>query len=286
VWDSGTLIAFYNPQSPSLFSLNQSLSDLELRSGTRLQVYLAGALRRLAPIFITITSGAQGTAIYVDGALAEKMPDVQSPAHDVSGEIVLGDSPRQSRTWRGQIFGIAVYYCDLAAPQVLRHFRTWTQYGRPQIADDEDNVALYLFDEHTGNVVHNRSVAGADLHIPERYVVVDQAFLEPIWKEFEISPSYWVNALKNIVGFVPLGFCFYSYFLSSGIKTPALFTVVFGTLVSLTIEVLQSYLPTRDSGTTDLVTNTLGTWLGVASSRLLVRVRCRFPWLDWSVVRK
>ncbi len=83
-------------------------------------------------------------------------------------------------------------------------------------------------------------------------------------EEFNRRWSYWKNVGINIGGFIPLGFFFCAYLTLAGkITRPALVTVFLGAAVSVTIEVLQAYLPTRDSGMTDIITNTLGTCLGV-----------------------
>ena len=99
---------------------------------------------------------------------------------------------------------------------------------------------------------------------PRRYALVHQIFLEPFWKEYQPRWFYLKDVLINIVGFMPLGFFFYAYWASvRPVKRAALITTALGFAVSLTIEVLQSHIPSRDSGTTDLMTNTLGTFLGV-----------------------
>jgi glycopeptide antibiotics resistance protein len=96
-------------------------------------------------------------------------------------------------------------------------------------------------------------------------MILDQAFLRPFWVEYYPARGYWEGVvLINVIGFIPFGFLFCAYFSLNGrITKPALVTILLGFAVSLTIECLQALLPTRDSGTTDLITNTLGTCIGV-----------------------
>ena len=290
IWDSSTLLAFYNPGNPSHFSLRQSLTDLELLAATQdkppstntARLYVGKTFHKSRPVFVTVTSGAHGTAVYIDGALARTALRFRLPTSGFTGRLVLGDSPGQPDSWSGQLLGLAIYGRELTATQVLRHYQTWTQKQQPEISDGECNTALYLFNERAGTVVHNQTSRNVDLYIPEKYLVLDKIFLDPFWKEFSMSRSYWSGNFKNIVGFIPFGFCFYACLSAHKVRRAALGTVILGTLVSLTIEILQAYLPTRDSGTTDLFTNTLGTYIGVAACRGVSPIlAARFPWLPF-----
>ena len=290
IWDSGTLLAFYTPGSLDQFSLNQSQADFELQ--TRIQdnpppahtarLYTANTFRRPGRVFLTITSGQQGTTVYVNGVLARAVPQLRLSKSALNGRLVLGDSPGQPNSWSGELLGLAVYSRELTATQVRRHYETWTQGGRPEISEEEHSVALYLFGERAGHVVHDQGSSPVNLYIPEEYMVLDKIFLEPFWKEFSMSRSYWDSAFKNIVWFIPLGFCFFACLSAHKVRRAALATVILGALVSLTIEILQAYLPTRDSGTTDLVTNSLGTLIGVVACRIVSpMLAARFPWLHF-----
>jgi hypothetical protein len=178
-----------------------------------------------------------------------------------------------------------MYQTQLNANEVLAHYSTWTRTDRPAIGRDGHAFGLYLFDEHNGTVIHDQTGLGVDLRIPDKYQVLDKIVLEPFWSEFSISPSYWYAVCKNIIGFVPLGFCFYAWWsLVLRPKRAALATIALGTTVSITIEILQGFLPMRQSGTSDIITNMLGTSLGVASYRVASPVLARFPrWSSFSL---
>jgi hypothetical protein len=265
----GTILAFYTPENRIVaFSVYQSIDDLLLRRGTayrgrtKAKLYIAHLFRKGQQPFVTITSSAQGTVVYVNGALVRTSPRFTFSSKDLIGQLIVGNYPLGDNGWQGQLKGLAIYNRELTVAEVLQHYDAWTTNQQAEIKN-EGPVALYLFNERMGNVVHNQMNSGTDLHIPEQYFVVHEPFLEPPWDEFQPSWSYCKNVLINIGGFVPLGFFFCAYFASvRGIDRAVLATIILGGVVSLTIEVSQAFLPTRDSGMTDIITNTLGTGIG------------------------
>jgi VanZ family protein len=219
-------------------------------------------------VFFTISSGERGTSIYVDGALAKVSRDFRFSKEDWTGQLVIGNSSVTVDTWSGQLKGLAIYNRELPASQVMQHYQSWVGSGRPDTSSPDGAFALYLFNEGSGDAVHNLADSAPDLVIPERFFVLHKRFLKRPWNEYHPGWHYWTDVGINIAGFIPLGFFFCAYFsLVRRVEHPAAVTLALGFAVSLTIEVLQGFLPTRVSGMTDVITNTLGTAVGVIAFR-------------------
>jgi VanZ family protein len=280
--DASTILGFYTPDNPFQFSLRQYESALILRTEVRdkrATLGVEGVFREGKPVLVEVTSGPTQAAIYVDGKLVESSPRVPRFGQACTGQLILGGSPMKRMGWRGVFRGLAIYHTEVSAAQARKRFESRTIEAQP------DAVAVYRFNEGAGNVVHNEVRDGINLNIPERYELVDQVFLERPWREYRVSSTYWLDIIINIVGFIPLGWCFYDYLTRvRRIKRATLVTIATGTAASLTIELLQSVLPSRSSGMTDLFTNTLGTYLGVLLWRIgLIQRLIAMVGLGWMI---
>lgn len=225
-------------------------------------------------VLLTLTSGRGATAIYVNGVLTRQSSTLGLVRKDLTGSLVLANST-VDESWPGEISQLAIYGRELTPTQVRGHFENGMGVQRPLAASEEPPSALYLFNERDGKVAHNQMDPATDLMFPARYLVLHPAFLGPLWDQYHDSGaawtrwSYWEDVAVNVAGFIPVGFVFMAYFSSvRNIRCCALFVIMLGFAMSFTIETLQWFLPTRDSGMTDLVTNTAGTAFGVALFRL------------------
>ncbi|MGA2539372.1 MAG: VanZ family protein, partial [Terracidiphilus sp.] len=267
----GIILAFYLPESRVVpFALRQFRGGLVLEhnnqdtSGKKTEIYVGDVLNVQKAVLVTITSSEAGTATYADGRLVKRVANFAISSQDLTGQFVIGNAPTTAYSWSGQLKGLAIYNRELSAAEVSQSFVGWTNGVQPDSAKGQAVVARYRFDEGQGNVVRNEVDPSTNLLIPQRFFVLDEQFLERPWDEYRSGWRYWKDVAVNVVGFIPLGFCFYAYFSKvRKVEHPAALTITLGFAVSLTIEVLQAFLPTRDSGMTDLITNTFGTAVGV-----------------------
>jgi hypothetical protein len=280
--DSGTMLAFdSSPDARFPFSLRQFGESLAIQ---RASVDEHGAMERLwfktdrvfekgKRVVLTITGSPNKTAVYVNGVPVNVSAEFGLESGDLTGQLVLGSSTIRD-SWQGQVTGLAVYDFALSALQVETHFEHWTQGQRPVMSGEQAPTALFQFDERAGSVVHDRMTRQNDLLIRDRYYLLHPPLLEPTWYQFRSrwggwrSWSYWSDVSLNIAGFIPAGFFFTAYLsLIRLVRRPRITVVILGLALSLTIELLQYFLPTRESSMTDVITNTIGTMAGVALYR-------------------
>jgi VanZ family protein len=263
---TGMILAFYRDGFVP-FAIRQYHHGLVLerapfsksRSGKQstLAIYVDKVFNSQRPVLVTITSNQAATRVYADGIVLRESADFELSPDDLTGRLVIGNSPVKPYPWSGEFRGLGIYDRELTAVDV-----SWTKSERSEVTGN-DAIAVYLFNEGKGSIAHNQIDSATDLLIPERFFILHEQFLERPWDEYRPGWHYWKDVAINIVGFIPLGFFFCAYFsLVQKSKGAVGTTIALGFVVSLTIEVLQSFLPTRDSGITDLITNTLGTAIG------------------------
>ena len=273
---STTILSFYSPDNPQQFAVRQWTDGLLV---TRDLVIAENKMKRtkfdvdhvVQPgklVLLTITSGANGTVVYSNGSHAQAFSRFTIPQNVLSGQIIMGTSSVDYQPWRGEISGLAVYSKELTAAEVGRHYASWIGERGGDPADFDGIIARYAFTENSGDEIHNAVASAPSLDIPAYFRVPHKALLKSAAKEFEATRKYVIDILMNIAGFVPLGFIFCAYFLLGRTRGQAiLYATLAGGILSLLIEVLQAYIPQRVSGTTDIITNTLGTLLGAMLAR-------------------
>lgn len=99
-----------------------------------------------------------------------------------------------------------------------------------------------------------------------------------LWAPF---PQYWTgfDLVSNVLGYAPLGFLLALSALRTGRGAHAVRHATLAALgLSLLMEALQVYLPTRVPSNVDFVLNVLGAWTGAVLATLLERLGALSRW--------
>jgi VanZ family protein len=207
--------------------------------------------RKNESLMLEIRSDNSGLSIFADGSLV--LSQAGYSLSRFSGlrtqvRLLLGNSPTGESPWKG----------DLLCLSIHQHIgRTETLNGTVMtFAQSKEESGAFL---RTGGKIPFL------FFIPSTYRPIKKTVLFPPWKETSFNRSFWKDVFVNILGFIPFGFFFYAWLRESSTEKnfPTILRVVLlGAGIILAIELLQVFLPSRDSSLTDVINNILGAYLG------------------------
>jgi VanZ family protein len=217
--------------------------------------------------FINITSGTNGTHVYVNGHLRASNGRLmlKIPNDKADAVLVLGNSPYGRHSWTGDIYGLAIYEIILNPQDSASHFDQWSQQHIFSFPRNIDPKIFYTFDDKSGSRAFDHGPKDHHLVIPYRMKILKKEILVAPWNESRLDRQLVQDMLMNLVGFIPPGFFFFALMIHLGDfyeKHGFLLTVCTCFIISFSIELAQAWIPSRSSQSLDLIFNTLGGFVG------------------------
>ena len=217
--------------------------------------------RKNEPLTLEIRSDNSGMSIVADGKLV--LSQTGYSLSRLSGLrtqalLLLGNSPTGESPWKGDLLDLSIHQDTGRTQTPNSNVMTFAQSGK-----------------ESGALLRTGGKPPLEFFIPSTYRPIKKAVLFPPWKETFFNRSFWKDVMVNIFGFIPFGFFFYAWRKETATEkdfSSGLFVVLLGAGVSLAIELLQVFLPTRDSSLTDLINNIVGTCIGIWLFRKAYRI--------------
>ena len=247
------ILSAHDDEGRELFFLGQWRDELILRIleeerffHLRYRETGAGGLQKDAQRDIVVRSDKNVLTLFVDGAPVRTKPGVDfSLLSDRRGPawMILGNSPSGEYPWRGDLLSLSIFPKALSPEEIL--------------STGSDSPVRY------------------NLVIPSVFRAPAKGMLVPPWRIQEYNRSFLKDVFVNILGFIPFGFAMCAWARKDGERKNATvmgIALLLGAGISLFIELLQVYLPTRDSSLTDVLNNILGTYIGARLFRTTHRI--------------
>jgi hypothetical protein len=224
---------------------------------------------RWKPHLVTVTFGGGVKAIYMNGELKDQRKTETHDAANIEfcGRLLLANSPMGRNGWWGEAKGLAIYNRVLSPEEIIKHNNEVLQNGMRGLAKTPGCLALYPFDEGEG--ITAQSIVGESrrFSLPaNRTPIIPATLFNLIHENMRIESLPFADFLMNIFFFIPYGMLLSAIILrkySIGYFVTFLIVTLAGSFLSFTIEFLQLFLPSRGSGFSDVLSNTVGSGLGV-----------------------
>jgi hypothetical protein len=235
------------------------------------------------PQHLSVTYNLFEQRVYVNGHLRLRapIPGGRFSNWDPSYSLVLGNEATGNRPWLGRLFLVAIYNRALSEQEIWKNYAAGRLFD-PAVGPSDQRVrdgllTLYIFSEGKGNRILERSgkLSSLDLKIPPRVPVIisDREFLSSPYRDFfsgSIKSHRVIEMIGNIIIFIPFGLLLHAEIrrrYQSSLKIAA-FVFILGALFTLSIESLQYFTETRHSSMTDVISNLIGTTLGITTDVL------------------